>query len=68
MKEWDEIDEMFSESFGNDQVTPPKRVKSRIDEELFGGGTRVAWYKRNMFLWIIPILFLFVSYEKKQYW
>lgn len=61
MKEWDEIDEMFSKSFGNDEVMPPKGVKRRIDEELFGGTSKLPWYKRNFLLWIIPLLFITIG-------
>jgi hypothetical protein len=55
MSEIDEIENLFSDAFANEQVVPPKSVKQNIDNELFGSTGRLIWIFALMIIFLLPI-------------
>ena len=51
MKEMDEIENLFSSAFANEEITPPSSVKRNIDAKLFGGNT-LLWKSLYSLLFI----------------
>lgn len=55
MSEFDELENLFSDTFANEQVVPPKSVKQNIDSELFGSTGRLIWMFALVIIFLLPI-------------
>ncbi|MFZ9027978.1 MAG: hypothetical protein ACO2Z9_03130 [Crocinitomicaceae bacterium] len=55
MSEFDELENLFSDAFANEQVVPPKSVKQNIDSELFGSTGRLIWMFALVIIFLLPI-------------
>ena len=59
MKEMDEIENLFSSAFANEEIKPPNSVKRNIDAKLFGGNT-ILW-KSLYSLFFIGVMTLLIG-------
>ena len=61
MREYDDIERLFSDTFSEEKAIPPRKVKSNLDETLFPDSSRGAWTILRHYMWLLPLLFLLTT-------